>query len=166
MSEVKPPEGEGYDLQRVYAEQVRPFWFRWADRWWQLPHLKMLDYEVQARIEAFDFGELTSDDAAKQKINELFDLIMGPEQGAEWRTVTRPANMILDMIRAWAKHSGTEAGEAPASSGSSASTGRPSKPTSTASTASASRKRSPAKKAAPRKAAPRKATAGTARGSS
>jgi hypothetical protein len=153
MTELGPPEGEGYDLQRVYAEKLRPFWFRWGDRWWQLPHLRMLDFEVQARVEAFDFAALTANEAdtelAKRKVNELFDLLMGAEQGQAWQAVSpRPFGMLLDMIQAWSAHSGAEPGEAPASDGSSGSTGRPSKRTSTGSTASASRRRSPAKKAA------------------
>lgn len=148
----QPPEGEGYDLQQVYAEAAKPFWFRWADRWWQLPHLRMLDFEVQAAVESFDFAELTGEgvtaEQAKAKVNELFDLIMGEQQGQDWRKQTRPLPMLLDMLQAWMKHSGAEQGEASASGGSSRSTGRPSKRTSTGSTGSASRRRSKAVQAA------------------
>lgn len=156
MSTEQPPEGEGYDLQAVYAEKAKPYWFKWQDRWWKLPHLRMLDFEVQAEIEAFDFANLVSDDstkdeleAAKEHLNELFDLIMGAEQGKAWRDVERPFNMLMDMLAGWTKHSGAAEGEAPASDGSSKSTGRPSKRTSNGSTASASRKRSPAKPPTP-----------------
>jgi len=150
VTEVQPPEGEGYDLQQVYAEKIRPFWFRWADRWWQLPHLKMVDFEVQAKVESFEaLAEKIGDDvdAAKAEVNALFDLLMGDAQAADWRATARPVGMLFDMLRAWVKHSGAEPGESPASDGSSKSTGRPSKRTSTGSTESASRRRSPAKKA-------------------
>lgn len=158
MSDRRPPEGEGYDLQKVYAEKAKPFWFHWEDQWWTLPHLRMLDFEVQARVSEFDFGELAevsgdeAIEAAKAKVNELFALLMGPEQAAEWAEVSRPLEPLLDMIQQWSKHSGADQGESSASAGSSRSTGRPSKRTSTASTGSGSRKRSTAKKAAPAKA--------------
>lgn len=152
MSDLQPPEGEGYNLQRVYAEKAKPFWFFWEDRWWKLPNLQMLDFEVQIQVAEFDFGSLTEDSAglaeAKEKVNSLFDLIMGEEQGPEWRKTVRPINMINDMLRSWGEHSGSESGESSASDGSSKSTGRPSKPTSKGSTGSASRRRSPARKAA------------------
>lgn len=147
MTAPQPPEGEGYDLQAVYAENVKPFWFRWADRWWQLPHLKMLDFEVQARVETFQDVIAAADgvDQMRERVNELFDMLMGDVQGADWRMVPRPGNAILEMFQAWAKHSGATEGEASASDGSSRSTGRPSKRTSSGSTGSASRKRSPRK---------------------
>lgn len=159
MTDLQPPEGEGYDLQAVYAEDNKPFWFRWADRWWMIPHLKMLDFEVQAEIENFDFSSVTAPEggdvdvaAARAKLNELFDLIMGEQQGQQWREVPRPIGFLIEMLNKWTTHSGAKPGEAPASESSSASTGRPSKRTSTGSTASGSRKRSaPAKKAAPKK---------------
>lgn len=155
--DLQPPEGEGYDLQRVYAEKAKPFWFRWEDQWWKLPHLTMLDFEIQAQVAEFDFAELAADDMdieeSKKKLNELFDLLMGAEQGKQWRDVSRPLPVLLDMIHQWTAHSGGSSGESSASSGSSESTERPSKRTSTASTGSGSRKRSTAKKTAPRKAA-------------
>lgn len=152
MSDLQPPEGEGYDLQRIYSEKTKPFWFRWEDQWWKLPHLKMLDFEVQARVAGFDFASLAADDMgvdeAKKKVNELFDLLMGVEQSARWSKATRPLEPLLDMIRQWSEHSGGNSGESSASSGSSESTARPSKRTSTGSTESGSRRRSPVKKAA------------------
>lgn len=152
MTSFEPPAGEGYDLQAVYAENSKPFYFRWADRWWMLPHLKNLDFEVQAKVETFDFSMLTGTnvdlDTARNRIDDLFNLVMGDEQGTEWRAVNpRPVNMLLDMLQSWTKHSGVKEGEASASEGSSRSTGRPSKRTSKGSTASASRRRSPAKAA-------------------
>lgn len=152
MTDLQPPEGEGYDLQRVYAEKLKPFWFRWEDQWWTLPHPKMLDFEVQAEIESFDFSALTDEgsdiEAAKGRLNTLYDLIMGEEQGTRWRATTRPVQMQLDMLNEWIARAGGQQGEAPASNDSSVSTGRPSKRTSSGSTASGSRRRSPAKKAA------------------
>jgi hypothetical protein len=156
MSDLEPPEGEGYDLQRVYAEKLKPFWFRWDDRWWKLPHLRMLDFEVQAQVESFDFGALTDSkdiEATKTRVNDLFTLLMGGELGAQWRTTVRPLTMLLDMVNRWVEHSGGTPGEAQASPDSSKSTGRPSKRTSTASTGSGSRRPSRAKKAAPAAAA-------------
>ena len=168
LGDRQPPAGEGYDLQQVYAEKMRPFWFRWADRWWELPHLRMLDFEVQGQVADFDFSILATSDSdaleeAKTKLNQLFDLLMGPELAGEWRKVPRPLEVLLDMVQRWSKHSGTDVGESSASDDSSGSTGRPSKPTSTGSTASGSRKRSPAPRKAPAKKA---AKAVTRRGSS
>ncbi len=153
MAERKPPEGKGYDLQKVYAEGAESFWFRWADQWWEMPHPKMLDFEVQVEIEAFDVTSFIPEDAegrqaveaARSKMNEFFTMIMGVEQGAEWAKVpSRPLPMMLDMLTQWRDHTKASMGEAPASTGSSKSTGRPSKRTSTASTGSASRRRSKA----------------------
>jgi hypothetical protein len=141
MTEKKP-----YDLQRLYAEKAGgPFEFTWGDRTWTLPNLLMLDIEVQDRIENVDPS------GGVESFNQLFDDIMGAEQGAEWRKQVRPLPMLMDLLQAWTEHSGAQLGEAPASAGSSKSTARPSKRTSTGSTASASRGRSrAAKKASPR----------------
>lgn len=151
--EQGPPEGEGYDLQAVYAENLKPFWFRWGNRWWQLPHLRMLDFEVQARVESFQDDVTAVGDNVDQLralVNGLFDMLLGEEQGVEWRLISRPGDAILDMIHAWMKHSGATPGESAASDGSSKSTGRPSKRTSTGTTGSGSRRRSTAKKVAPK----------------
>jgi hypothetical protein len=149
VSDRRPPQGEGFDLQRVYAEKTKPFWFRWEDQWWTLPHMKMLDFEVQARVAEFDFAtlaDLGSDPegiaAARTKVDEFFALLMGDEQGADWAKVSRPLHPLLDMIREWTEHSGGDMGESSASEGSSPSTGRPSKRTSKSSTRSGSRRRS------------------------
>jgi hypothetical protein len=157
VSDNEPPEGEGYDLQRVYAEKKKPFWFRWEDQWWKLPHPRMMDFEVQAEIESFDFGSLTQEggdlEDAKARLNKIYGLIMGEEQAARWRECeARPVQMQLEMLNEWMARTGASQGEAPASDDSSRSTGRPSKRTSTASTGSGSRRRSPSKKV-PAKAA-------------
>lgn len=146
----EPPPGAGFDLQQVYAEKKTPFWFRWADRWWQFPHLLMLDFEVQAQVEDFhkSIDGVTDMDALRGHFNDLFTLIMGAEQSAEWAQVTRPLPAVMTLLNQWLEHSGSDAGESEASAGSSKSTGRPSKRTSTGTTASGSRRRSPAKKAA------------------
>ncbi len=153
MADRKPPAGKGDDLQADYLEEAEPYWFRWAGQWWELPHPRMLDFKTQLRVENFDVSALTGDDtdsadietAAQKAIDDLFTLVMGEEQGAEWAQITpRPLPMLLDVLDRWRKHAGTGEGESPASTGSSKSTGRPSKPTSTATTASASRKRSKA----------------------
>lgn len=150
MTDMTPPEGEGYDLQRIYAEK-KPFWFYWADRWWKLPNLQMIDFEIQVKVATFDFADLTEDaagvEAAKKKVNDLFDLIMGEEQGAQWRLVSRPIQPMLEILHRWSEHSGAESGESSASNGSSGSTGRPSKRPSKPSTGSGSRRRSAAKPA-------------------
>ncbi len=156
MSDRQPPEGKGYDLQAVYAEKADPFWFRWDDQWWELPHPKMLDFEVQLKVESFDVSALTEagdgedvEAVAKAKIDELFGLIMGGGQATEWRQVqVRPLQMMLDMFSQWMEHSKAGMGESEASTDSSKSTGRPSKLTSTASTGSGSPQRSRARKAA------------------
>jgi hypothetical protein len=138
-------EEQGYDLQRVYAEKVGgPFRFKWADRWWTMPNMRSLDFEAQDRIENLDAAAATKD-----SLNELFDDLLGKEQGPAWRDVDRPIEMILDMFNAWLEHSKAKLGESPASAGSSKSTGRPSSRTSNASTGSASAKPSkPRKRAA------------------
>ncbi len=147
-------EDEGYDLQALYAEQAKPFRFRWADRWWQLPHPKMLDFTTQAAVESFDYEAIAESDGdlniAVAKVDELFTLIMGKEQGAEWAKVeVRPLQMILDLFSKWMESAGVKQGEAQASAGSSKSTGRPSRRTSKGSTASASPKPSRQDKATP-----------------
>ena len=126
---------ETYDLQRLYAEKAgEAFTFRWADREWTLPSVYMLDIEVQHRVENVDSN------AGMDALNSLFDDLLGAEQGARWREVTRPLPMIFDLFQAWMDHSKGALGESAASTGSSKSTGRPSKRTSKPSTASDSRK--------------------------
>lgn len=159
MADRKPPEGKGYDLQKVYAENAEPFWFRWDDQWWSLPHPKMLDFEVQVRVESFNTADLfpdgddTPDDKigeiAKAKMDEFFALLMDDEQAAEWAEVpVRPLPMMLDMLSQWKDHIKAAEGESPASTSSSKSTGRPSKRTSAGTTKSGSPRRSRALKAA------------------
>lgn len=151
-AEFAPPAGQGYDLQRVYSENKPDFWFRWADRWWRLPNLNMLDVEVQVRVMSFQ-GRVSEDntDAAALLgfVNELFDLLMeaGHEgQAADWRDVpARPLSMLMDLLHQWGEQSGADEGEDSASAGSSKSTGRPSKRTSRPSTGSASARRSTAR---------------------
>lgn len=126
---------EIYDLQRLYAEKAgKPFTFRWADQEWTLPHMRMLDIEVQDRIENIDTS------AGVEVLNALFDELLGAEQGARWRSTVRPLPMILDLFQAWLDHSKGALGESAASAGSSKSTGRPSKRTSKPSTVSDSPK--------------------------
>ncbi len=144
MTERRPPEGKGYDLQRDYTQDVEPYWFRWADQWWTLPHLKMLDFEVQ--LEVFKLqgavNDITDPDQLKDQFNDLFDLLMGAEQGTEFRKVERPLQALMVMLTNWRAHSEADEaeGESSASDGSSKSTGRPSSRTSNASTKSASPK--------------------------
>lgn len=148
MTEFAPPPGQGYDLQRVYTENKPDFWFRWADRWWRLPNLQMLDIEVQLTVMGFQ-GKVTADDAdinaLRDMVNELFTLVLDEGQqgqGAAFQQTTRPLHALLQLMSQWAEQSGADEGESEASAGSSTSTGRPSKRTSTAGTASGSRKRS------------------------
>lgn len=144
---VVPPQTqevpeEGDDLQAMYAEVARlPYRFRWADRWWSLPHIADLDYRTQVKIEQF------GDDTTLEAVNDLFREIFGPEQADEWDKVTQPGPFLELLFGRWVKHSGRKPGEPSASTGSSPSTGRPSKRTSTGTTGSASTRRSTAKKA-------------------
>ena len=162
MSVRKPPPGQGYDIQREYTEGVEPFWFRWEDQWWTLPHRKMLDFEKLLRVaqlqDTFSDIEHVDIDEAIAKLNETFAMLMGSEQGAEFAGTNRPVEALMKILTQWREHSGEaeeETGESSASGGSSTSTVRPSKRTSSGSTASASRRRSSAK-----------ATSGTAPASS
>jgi hypothetical protein len=150
-TEIAPPPGQGFDLQRTFAEKKADFWFRWADRWWQLPNLNMLDFEIQIQVMSFQ-GRISEDntDAATLLafVNELFDLLMEAGrkgQAAEWRQVQRPLPALMTMMSQWSEHSGVDEGESSASADSSKSTGRPSKRTSKPSTGSASRTRSTAR---------------------
>lgn len=128
-------DAQPYDLQGLYAEKAgEPFRFTWADQVWELPSVRMLDIELQDRLESLDADGTTVD-----TLNTLFDELLGPEQGARWRTVPRPVGMITDLFAAWLGHSSAAMGESPASASSSRSTGRPSKRTSNGSTASGSR---------------------------
>lgn len=146
MSVRKPPPGKGYDLQREYTKGLDPYWFRWADQWWELPHLKMLDFEKQLDVMSLQtaVADIADTEALKAKLNEVFAMLMDAEQNTEWRTVDRPLQFLYDLLDQWRTHSEVteeEQGESSASGGSSKeSTRRPSKPTSKASTASASRK--------------------------
>ncbi|BAL87294.1 hypothetical protein AMIS_20740 [Actinoplanes missouriensis 431] len=160
-AEFAPPPGQGYDLQKVHTEQNPEFWFRWADRWWMLPNIHLLDFDTH--IDVLSFGSKfanISDDATeadiavlKEHVSALFAKLLDEGragQGADFIKVKRPLNVLLDLIDQWKSHSGSDEGEASASAGSSKSTGRPSKRTSTATTKSGSRTRStvPARKAA------------------
>jgi hypothetical protein len=143
----RPPAGAGYDLQRDYTTGLEPFWFRWADQWWDLPHLKMLDFETQLQVISMQdqVAEFNDVERVKAALNDLFTMLMGAEQAAEFAKVDRPIQALMDMLHRWRDHSGDteeEQGESSASAGSSPSTGRPSKRTSSGSTASASPKRS------------------------
>ncbi len=160
MSDRKPPEGKGDDFQADYTGKAEPYWFRWADQWWVLPHPNMLDFSTHLKVVSIDVSALAGSDAddadleetAKAKVDELFALIMDAEQAADWKNVeSRPLNMMLGLFNRWMEHSQADPGESSASDDSSRSTGRPSKPTSTGSTASGSRRRSTAKKAAPKR---------------
>jgi hypothetical protein len=125
-----------YDLQRLYEEKAGgPFEFTWADQTWSMPNMRMLDIATQDRIENLEVSG-----SGVETINELFDDLMGTEQGQRWRAVVRPLPMILDLFQAWLEHSKQAMGEQPASAGSSKSTGRPSKRTSNSSSASGSPK--------------------------
>lgn len=133
MTTAKP-----YDLQRLYEEKAGdPFQFTWAGEVWTLPNIRMLDIATQERVENLEIGA-----SAVDTINDLFDDLMGAEQGARWRTVVRPLGMILDLFQAWLEHSQEAMGEPLASESSSKSTGRPSKRTSNSSSASDSPRRS------------------------
>jgi hypothetical protein len=159
MTVRKPPPGKGYDLQREYTEGLDPFWFRWADQWWELPHLKMLDFEKQLDVLAMQdaIGDIKDAESMKAKMNEVFAMLMGETQNADWVKVDRPIQALYDLLDNWRSHSEVteeDQGESSASDGSSkASTRRPSSATSKASTGSGSRKRSTpraAKTATPR----------------
>jgi hypothetical protein len=154
--EFAPPPGQGYDLQKVHAEQSPPFWFKWADRWWMLPNVNLLDFEVHIEVLGFagklsDLSDVATEDDIKaltEYVNNLFVKLLDagkPGQGADFLKCSRPLKMIVDLIFQWKEHSGGDEGESSASAGSSKSTGRPSKRTSTATTKSGSRTRSTAR---------------------
>lgn len=166
MTVRKPPPGKGYDLQREYTEGVEPFWFRWEDQWWTLPHRKMLDFEKLLRVAQLQdsFSDVTdvNIDEAMATLNDTFAMLMGKEQGAEFAKVNRPIEMLMDTLNHWREHSGPaeeEEGESSASTGSSESTERPSKRTSKPSTASGSAKPSSRR---PRKSATAPASSSSA----
>jgi hypothetical protein len=78
---------------------------------------------------------------ADEKPFEALELMLGPDQ---WRRLlaapqTLTPNKLQALFAAWAEHSGITPGESSASTGSSGSTGRPSKPTSNGSTPRPSR---------------------------
>lgn len=150
--EVVDPEVE--DLQRAYAEIAgKPYKFTWVDRTWTVPHLRELDYRLQAEIEGLD-------EIGLDEIKALFGRIFDAQQAAAWDQVQVPAPFMLFLFDKWIKHSGGKQGEEKASEPSSESTGANSKPTSDASTDSGSPKPSTAKRA-PRKAASRRASSST-----
>jgi hypothetical protein len=147
MTVRKPPPGKGYDLQREYTEGIEPYWFKWEDQWWELPHRKMLDYEKLLRVAQLQdtFREIDTADVEEviAKLNGTFTMLMGEEQGADFAKVNRPLEFLMDTLSRWREHSGEqeeETGESSASTGSSKSTERPSKRTSTGSTKSGSRR--------------------------
>lgn len=149
MTVRKPPPGKGYDVQREYTEGIEPYWFRWADQWWELPHRKMLDFEKLLRVaklqDSFASIDSADIDEVLALLNDTFSMLMGDEQGADFAKVNRPLNALMEILNQWREHSGEteeETGESSASDGSSKSTGRPSKRTSNGSTASGSAKRS------------------------
>lgn len=147
MTDRKPPEGTGYDIQREYTAGIEPFRFYWADQWWTIPHRKMLDFEKLLQVAHLEdrFTDLSAaniDDVAKA-VNDTFTMLMGDEQGAEFAKVNRPLDVLMLILNKWGEHSGgaeEQTGESSASNGSSTSTGRPSKRTSKPSTASGSAK--------------------------
>lgn len=136
-----------YDLDAVYAEERGdPFLFRWAGQDWELPHFGDIDWRAAGLAgeleELADAGGQA--DVPIEALQKLFDYAFGADQAARWAQVSQPSTAMVRLFGAWQKHGGAELGESSASTGSSPSTGRPSKRTSRATTASGSAKRSTA----------------------
>lgn len=143
------PVAEIFDLDAVWAEERgEPFPFDWEGQRWELPALGDIDWRaagLQAEMEAAADAEGMAE-VSVETLRKLFLFAFGEEQSARWEKVKQPAPAMLKLFTEWQKRSGATAGESPASTGSSASTGRPSRRTSTASTGSGSARRSTARK--------------------
>ena len=142
---------EIFDLDAVYAEERgEPFRFRWQGRDWELPPFGEIDLRAIESLK--DLAALADADETNiaeldiSAFNKLLEHGLGPEQWVEWEKVSQPGTAVIRLLNEWQKHSGADVGEAPASTDSSKSTGRPSKRTSSGATGSGSAKRSPARK--------------------
>lgn len=152
---------EGLDLQRLHAETRRePYRFRWADKWWELPHTQDLPdtifdaFEDLTQIaEAGDEQELSAADV--DTIRQVLHSAFGKRQ---WQQIQDaepiPLSAQFLLFNRWMKWSGENLGESSSSTGSSESTAGRSKRTSRGSTTgSTSAKRSTAiRKSASRRA--------------
>ncbi len=132
-----------FDLDAVSRERKAeraPFPFMFRGQQWELASLySALDLDT---IDAAQNGDLAM-------IRSAVTAGLGPEQAEQFGVGSLTVDEVVPLFERWTAASGSRPGESAASSGSSESTGRPSKPTSTGSTASASRRRSTAKPATP-----------------
>lgn len=132
---------EGLDLQRLHAEtRHKPYKFRWADRWWELPHPQDLPDgifdaygELTKLAEADDERELSAEDITA--VRHLLATAFGKRQ---WAQITEleplPLSATFLLFNGWMKWSGGDLGESSSSVGSSNGTAGRSKRTSRAST--------------------------------
>jgi len=142
-------EPEVFDLDAVYAEERgEPFTFTWEGRRWELPAFGDIDWRaagMQAEMEAAADADGMAE-VGVETLQKLFRFAFGEEQADRWEKARQPAPAMVRLFSEWQKRSGAAVGESPASTGSSPSTGRPSRRTSTASTGSGSARRSTARK--------------------
>lgn len=132
---------EGLDLQRLHAETRRkPYRFRWADRWWELPHVQDLPDTIfdafgdLTRVaDADDEQDLSTDDI--DTVRKALSSAFGKRQWAQIQEAEPiPLSAQFLLFNRWMKWSGAEPGESSSSNGSSGSTAEPSKRTSRSST--------------------------------
>lgn len=135
-----------FDLDAVSRErraERAPFEFTFRGQKWQMSSLyTALDLDT---IDAAQNGDLSM-------IRAAITSGLG-DQAEDFKVGTLTVDEVVPLFERWTDASGSEPGESQASSGSSGSTGRPSKRISTGSTASASRRRSTAKTGTAAKAA-------------
>jgi hypothetical protein len=135
-----PEIDDGFDLDAAYAEEERPpFRFKWAQVWWELPHLGDMDWRATS----------LADEMEVEAIRDLFNLAFPTERAEEWQKVKQPTPAMIQLFERWLKHSGMAPGETQGSEDSSENTEPASKRTSPGSTKSGSGRRS----SAPRKTA-------------
>jgi hypothetical protein len=141
---------EKWSLTRAYnAVRREPFTFEWEGQDWQLPHFGDIDWRaagLAGDLEALTSGgETATADVPVETLQSLFRYAFGPEQAERWERAGQPGTAMVLLFQHWQEHAGADVGEPSASTGSSPSTGRPSKRTSPGITGSGSRTRSSAR---------------------
>jgi hypothetical protein len=143
---------DGLDLDAAYSEVVSgPFRFRWAGRWWELPHFLELDRRALGKFNALAQMPDSDDlEAIADRVGDVLRAAFGDDEAtaAAFAETPQPPLKLLMLFNQWKNHSGVDPGEAPSSNGSSGSTAEPSKRTSRATTASGSAGRSTARRKA------------------
>ena len=139
---------EIYDLDAIYAEvRAEPFRFRWSGRDWELPNFGDIDLRAAGLVAQIEtLADEDNKTGTIELLSKVFEYSFGEEQAALWAKTAQNVSALMKLFEAWQKHSGTSVGEPSASTGSSPSTGRPSKRTLPATTGSGSRGRSTARR--------------------